>query len=284
MKSASGLKSSIDRNFQEVRMSARLFLVRSSLATAILLAAFMAIAVAAAADEDAPAKSPAKTRRGKAASSPTVKKPAKTAGKRHAAAAPTPDDQPAGETGEPARLETATFGFGCFWCGEAVFQQLKGVHSVVSGYSGGTVKNPTYEQVGLGVTGHAEVVQLEFDPQVISFDELLEVFWQTHDPTTLNQQGADIGTQYRSVIFYHNDEQKELAEHYKTELETEHAFRRPIVTEIAEFTEFYRAEDYHQNYYNTHRNDGYCSAIIRPKLVKVKKVFRDKLKDAPKKR
>lgn len=179
---------------------------------------------------------------------------------------------------DPAALEKATFGSGCFWCSEAVFQQLKGVHSVVSGYTGGKVKNPTYEQVCTGLTGHAEVIQITFDPQAISYDELLEVFWQTHDPTTLNQQGADIGTQYRSAIFYHNEKQRELAEHYKQQLEKEHAFRRPIVTEITPFETFYSAEDYHQDYYNSHKSQPYCSAVIRPKVSKVQKVFRDKLK------
>ncbi len=179
---------------------------------------------------------------------------------------------------DPSQLEKATFGSGCFWCSEAVFQQLKGVHSVESGYSGGKLKNPTYEQVCSGLTGHAEVIQVAFDPKEISYDELLEVFWQTHDPTTLNQQGADIGTQYRSVIFYHNEKQRELAEHYKAQLEKEHAFRRPIVTEITAFEEFYPAEDYHQDYYEGHKGQPYCSAVIRPKVSKVKKVFRDKLK------
>jgi peptide-methionine (S)-S-oxide reductase len=188
--------------------------------------------------------------------------------------------QQASETAavDPSQLEKATFGSGCFWCSEAVFQQLKGVHSVMSGYSGGKAKNPTYEQVCTGLTGHAEVIQVAYDPKEISYDELLEVFWQTHDPTTLNQQGADIGTQYRSVIFYHNDKQRELAEHYKEQLDKEHAFRRPIVTEITEFTEFYPAEDYHQNYYEGHKGQPYCTAVIRPKVSKVKKVFRDKLK------
>jgi peptide-methionine (S)-S-oxide reductase len=184
-----------------------------------------------------------------------------------------------GAATDPADLEKATFGAGCFWCSEAVFQQLKGVRSVASGYSGGVAKNPTYELVCTGATGHAEVIQVTFDPKVISYDELLEVFWQTHDPTTLNQQGADIGTQYRSVIFYHAADQKKLAEHYKKQLEAEHAFRKPIVTEISKFTEFYPAEAYHQNYYNLHRGEGYCSAIIRPKVAKVKKVFKDKLNE-----
>lgn len=177
----------------------------------------------------------------------------------------------------PAAYQKATFGAGCFWCSEAVFRQLKGVQSVVAGYSGGLTANPTYEQVCSGWTGHAEVVQMTFDPDVISYDELLEVFWKTHDPTTRNQQGPDIGAQYRSVVFYHNDEQKKLAEHFKRELDNEHAFRKPIVTEIVAFDKFYPAEDYHQNYYNTHRGEIYCAAVIRPKVTKVKKVFKDKL-------
>lgn len=179
---------------------------------------------------------------------------------------------------QPAKLEKATFGSGCFWCSEAVFQQIKGVHSVVSGYSGGIVEQPTYEQVCTGQTGHAEVIQISYDPNVITFADLLEVFWQTHDPTTLNQQGNDIGTQYRSVIFYHTPEQKRQAEHYKQKLDQEHAFRRPIVTEITAFAEFYPAEDYHRDYYNQHKGQGYCMAVIRPKVSKVKKVFHDKLK------
>lgn len=180
---------------------------------------------------------------------------------------------------QSAGLEKATFGSGCFWCSEAVFQQLKGVKSVVSGYSGGLIKNPTYQEVCTGATGHAEVIQITYDPKVVTYPELLEVFWQTHDPTTLNRQGHDVGTQYRSVIFYHNAKQKELAEHYKKKLEEEHAFRGPIVTEIKAVAEFYPAEDYHQNYYNLHKEQGYCSAVIRPKVSKVKKVFRDKLKE-----
>jgi peptide-methionine (S)-S-oxide reductase len=176
-------------------------------------------------------------------------------------------------------LQKATFGSGCFWCSEAVFQQIKGVHSVVSGYSGGLTQNPTYQEVCTGQTGHAEVIQITYDPNEVSYPELLEVFWQTHDPTTLNQQGADVGTQYRSVIFYHNQGQKEQAEHYKTELDKEHAFPKPIVTEIAHYDNFYPAEDYHQNYYNLHKSQGYCAAVIRPKVSKVKKVFKDKLKE-----
>jgi peptide-methionine (S)-S-oxide reductase len=178
----------------------------------------------------------------------------------------------------PEGLAQATFGAGCFWCTEAVFQQLNGVHTVVSGYSGGSLKNPTYRQICTGKTGHAEVIQIGYDPAVISFEELLQVFWQTHDPTTLNRQGNDVGTQYRSAIFYHTDEQKRLAEHYKQKLDAAGVFNRPIVTEIVPFTEFYRAETDHQNYYADNAGQGYCRFIIRPKLEKMKKVFQDKLK------
>ncbi len=149
-------------------------------------------------------------------------------------------------------LEQATFGMGCFWCSEAVFDRLKGVVKVVSGYSGGQVKNPSYEQVSTGQTGHAESVQITFDPAVISYGQLLEVFFKTHDPTTLNRQGSDVGTQYRSVIFYHNDEQRKLAEDYKRKLEAARAFHGPIVTQIVPFQEFFPAEDYHQDYYRLH--------------------------------
>lgn len=175
--------------------------------------------------------------------------------------------------------ETATFGTGCFWCTEAVFLQLKGVQSVVSGYSGGTVKNPTYDEVCTGKTGHAEVVQITFDPAVISFPELLEVFWRTHDPTTLNRQGNDIGTQYRSAIFYHSERQKVLAERYKKKVDAAGVFASPVVTEIVPFTEFYPAEQYHQNYYAEHTRQPYCRAVIAPKMDKLKKVFRDRLKE-----
>jgi peptide-methionine (S)-S-oxide reductase len=177
------------------------------------------------------------------------------------------------------KLEKATFGTGCFWCTEAVFQELKGVHAVVSGYSGGQVKNPSYEQVCTGTTGHAEVVQISYDPEVISYEELLEVFWRTHDPTTPNQQGNDIGPQYRSVIFYHNDQQRRLAEQYKQKLNASGAFSAPIVTEISPFEAFYPAEDYHQQYYDQHGRQPYCMFVIRPKLEKFKKVFQDKLKE-----
>jgi len=176
-------------------------------------------------------------------------------------------------------LDTATFGAGCFWCTEAVFQRLKGVHSVTSGYSGGQKENPTYDQVCTGKTGHAEVTQIVYDPKVITFDELLEVFWKTHDPTTLNRQGADVGTQYRSVIFYHSEEQKNRAEKYKVELDKAGIWNDPIVTEISPLKNFYKAEDYHQEYYNRNTSAGYCSFVITPKLEKFKKVFKDKLKN-----
>ncbi|HYG37034.1 MAG TPA: peptide-methionine (S)-S-oxide reductase MsrA [Cytophagales bacterium] len=175
-------------------------------------------------------------------------------------------------------MEKATFGNGCFWCTEAIFQDLKGVESVVSGYSGGHTENPTYKEVCNGTTGHAEVLQITYDPSVITFDELLEIFWETHDPTTLNRQGNDIGTQYRSAIFYHNNEQKELAQKYKKKLDESGAFPRPIVTEITPFTIFYKAENYHQNYYNLNGSEPYCSMVIRPKVEKFRKVFKDKLK------
>jgi len=184
--------------------------------------------------------------------------------------------------GKPQKkLETATFGAGCFWCTEAVFQRLKGVESVVSGYSGGHVKNPTYKQVSSGTTGHAEAVQITFDPGKVSYAELLEVFWKTHDPTTMNRQGPDVGTQYRSVIFYKNDEQRKLAETYKGELDQSKAFRAPIVTQIVPFQEFFPAENYHQDYYELNSRQPYCAMIIRPKVEKLEKVFHDKLKSAP---
>jgi peptide-methionine (S)-S-oxide reductase len=174
-------------------------------------------------------------------------------------------------------METATFGSGCFWCTEAVFQRLKGVESVVSGYSGGFVENPSYEEVCTGTTGHAEATQIKYDPAQISYEELLEVFWKTHDPTTLNQQGNDFGPQYRSAIFYHNDEQRRLAEEYKKKLDAARIWDKPIVTEITAFTNFYPAENYHQNYFNNNPNQPYCSYIIRPKVKKLEQVFRDKL-------
>lgn len=176
------------------------------------------------------------------------------------------------------QTETATFGGGCFWCTEAIFKSLKGVETVESGYSGGKQKNPTYQEVCTGETGHAEVIQIKFDPKVISFRELLEVFWETHDPTTLNRQGADVGTQYRSVVFYHSPEQKETAEKYKAELNKENIFRGTVVTEITAFDNFYKAENYHQNYFANNRSQGYCQFVIVPKIEKFRKIFKDKLK------
>ncbi len=175
-------------------------------------------------------------------------------------------------------MEIATFGNGCFWCTEAIFQNLNGVEEAVSGYSGGQVENPTYKQVCSGTTGHAEVLQITFDPEVISYDELLEVFWKTHDPTTLNRQGNDVGTQYRSAVFYNNEEQREKAEKYKKELNAAGAYDKPIVTEITAFEKFYPADDYHQNYFNLNGSQPYCSFVIRPKVEKFEKVFKDKLK------
>ena len=175
-------------------------------------------------------------------------------------------------------IDTAIFGAGCFWCVEAVFQRLNGVMSVKSGYSGGTVKNPSYKEVCNGTTGHAEVCQIIFDKTKISFAELLEVFWKTHDPTTLNSQGNDFGTQYRSAIFYHTEEQKLLAEKYKKELNEAKAYPNPIVTEITRLSNYYPAEDYHQNYFNQNGSQGYCKFVIQPKVEKFEKVFKSKLK------
>jgi peptide-methionine (S)-S-oxide reductase len=176
------------------------------------------------------------------------------------------------------QLATATFGGGCFWCTEAVFQQLVGVHSVMSGYAGGRQADPTYEQVCSGTTGHAEVIQVTFDPQAISYAELLEVFFHTHDPTTLNRQGNDTGTQYRSVIFYHDEEQRRTAEEVKLALEKAGDFDERIVTQIVPFTAFYPAEDYHHNYYQDNPGQGYCRVIIGPKMAKFRQQFAAKLK------
>jgi len=180
-------------------------------------------------------------------------------------------------TAKAVTLQRATFGTGCFWCTEAVFERLQGVASVTSGYSGGNVPNPTYEQVRTGTTGHAEVVQLKYDPTIISYAELLEVFWRTHDPTTLNRQGRDVGPQYRSAIFFHNDHQRELATAYRQLLDNADVFEGPIVTEITPFTEFYPAEREHQKFYALNAGQPYCQYVIRPKVDKLKKVFRDKL-------
>lgn len=176
-------------------------------------------------------------------------------------------------------MAQATFGGGCFWCTEAVFLEMKGVEKVTSGYSGGNVKNPTYEQICTGATGHAEVVHIQYDPQQASFAELLEVFFKTHDPTTLNRQGADSGTQYRSVVFYHSKEQKETAEKIIKDLNSAGAYDDPIVTEVTEFEVLYPAEQYHQNYYARNPNQGYCQAVVRPKVEKFRKVFVDKMKE-----
>jgi peptide-methionine (S)-S-oxide reductase len=174
--------------------------------------------------------------------------------------------------------DTITLGTGCFWCTEAVFQELEGVEKATSGYSGGHVANPSYEEVCSKTTGHAEVLQVVFDPKKISVDELLEVFWQTHDPTTLNRQGNDVGPQYRSVIFYHNEEQRRKAEEYKAKLDQSGAWDKPIVTAIEPYKNFYPAEDYHQNYYKNNGNAPYCYFVIRPKVEKFEKVFKNKLK------
>ena len=175
-------------------------------------------------------------------------------------------------------LETATFGAGCYWCTEAQFQQLKGVEKVESGFSGGHVDHPSYKLVCTGTTGHAEVCNITYDPSVISFDELLAAFWTCHDPTTPNRQGNDVGTQYRSVIFYHNEEQKTKAEQYKRKLNDEKAWDKPVVTEISPFMAFFKAEDYHQNYYNENGDEPYCHYVIGPKVDKFKKIFKSKLK------
>ena len=176
------------------------------------------------------------------------------------------------------KTDTATFGAGCFWCVEAVFQELDGVLKVTSGYSGGHVANPTYEQVCQKNTGHVEVTQIVFDPSKVTFDELLEVFWKTHDPTTVDQQGNDIGPQYRSVIFYDSEEQKKKSEEYKAALDQSGAWSKPIVTSIEPLKNFYIAENYHQNYYNNNPDQMYCRFVVQPKIEKFRKVFKDKLK------
>lgn len=185
-----------------------------------------------------------------------------------------------GQAKKHNKMEVATFGNGCFWCTEAIFQELNGVSHVVSGYAGGEVKNPTYKEVCGGQTGHAEVIQIKYDPTVITYDELLEVFWATHDPTTLNRQGNDVGTQYRSVVFYHNEEQKQLATQYKNALEKSGAWDNPIVTEITEISNYSEAENYHQDYFSLNGSQPYCQYVVRPKVEKFKKVFKDKLKTA----
>ena len=174
--------------------------------------------------------------------------------------------------------DTITFGAGCFWCVEAVFQQVKGVTKVTSGYMGGKLKNPTYREVCSGLTGHAEVCQLVFDSKVVSVDKLLEIFWQTHDPTTLNRQGHDIGTQYRSAVFFHNEEQKTKATSWKKQLNDKKVFPNPIVTEITPASTFYPAEDYHQNYFQENGEEPYCQVVIKPKMDKFLKEFKSVLK------
>lgn len=176
------------------------------------------------------------------------------------------------------KTETAIFGGGCFWCTEAIFKELKGVMSVMPGYAGGTTPNPTYESVCGGKTGHAEVIKIEFDPTVISFESLLSVFFATHDPTTMNRQGNDVGTQYRSVVLYANDEQKQQAEAYIKELNESHADGQPIVTQVQPLTEFYEAEEYHRNYYENNKDQPYCQVVINPKLKKAQEKFKELLK------
>ncbi len=178
-------------------------------------------------------------------------------------------------------MEVATFAGGCFWCAEAVFNELKGVESVEPGYSGGTTPNPTYEQVSTGTSGYVEAVQIVFDPDVISFRELLEAFFSSHDPTTLDRQGPDVGAQYRSVIFYHSDEQKAVAEEVIKEVSDAKAFDAPIVTRVEPFKSFYRAEDYHKNYFKNHPHQPYCKIVIAPKVEKIRKLYAEKLKNKP---
>ncbi len=183
-----------------------------------------------------------------------------------------------GANAQTKKLEKATFGMGCFWCSEALFQRLDGVSAVKSGYEGGSVPNPSYDDVCTGTTGHAEVIEVTYDPAKIKYDDLLEVFWKSHDPTTLNRQGADVGTQYRSVVFYHNAAQKNLAEAYKKQLNDTKAFDKPVVTQIAAAAPFYVAENYHQDYYNKNGSQPYCRLVILPKMEKLEKIFKAKLK------
>jgi peptide-methionine (S)-S-oxide reductase len=178
----------------------------------------------------------------------------------------------------PSRTEVATLGGGCFWCLEAIYEELRGVEKVESGYSGGAVPKPTYRQVCTGITGHAEVIQVTFDPEVVSFKDILEIFFTIHDPTTLNRQGADIGTQYRSAIFYHDEEQKRVAEEVISELEARHLWDDSIVTEVAPFDAFYRAEDHHQGYYRNNGYQPYCQVVIAPKVAKFRSKYLAKLK------
>jgi peptide-methionine (S)-S-oxide reductase len=183
-----------------------------------------------------------------------------------------------GDCAMKSKEELATFGGGCFWCVEAIYERVSGVHAAVSGYSGGHVENPDYKQVCTGLTGHAEVVQIRFDPEVVSYYELLEIFFKTHDPTTLNRQGADVGTQYRSVIFYHSEEQRKQAGEIISELTEAGIYQDPIVTQVEPFEQFYPAEGYHQEYFENNPNQGYCRVVIQPKVEKFEKIFKDKLK------
>ena len=177
------------------------------------------------------------------------------------------------------QTETITLANGCFWCTEAIFKRLLGIKSVLPGYSGGTVKNPSYDQVCMGITGHAESIQIKFDPNVISFEKILDIFWNTHDPTTLNRQGNDIGTQYRSAIFFHTDKQREIAEKSKRDLKKKGIFKAPIVTEITPFKNFYTAENYHKNYYDIHKDEAYCNFVIKPKIHKLLKQYKNEIND-----
>jgi peptide-methionine (S)-S-oxide reductase len=176
-------------------------------------------------------------------------------------------------------MENATFGGGCFWCTEAIFKRLRGVEKVLPGYSGGNANNPSYEEVSSGITGHAECIQIKFNPNIISYKKLLKIFFYTHDPTTINRQGNDIGTQYRSVIFFHNNEQQKIANEYMNELEENKVFQKPIVTAIEQFNKFYVAEDYHKNYYDKNKNAPYCNLIIMSKLNKFVEEFNNEVKD-----
>jgi peptide-methionine (S)-S-oxide reductase len=183
------------------------------------------------------------------------------------------------QVSDPRAKEIATIGGGCFWCTEAVFKELRGVEKVESGYSGGKVEHPSYQEVCTGATGHAEVVRVTFDPRVISYRDILQIFFTTHDPTTLNRQGADVGTQYRSVVFYHDNEQKAAAEQAIREFNASKVWKRPIVTEVIPFKAFYKAEEYHQNYFERNPNSGYCQAVIEPKIAKLRAHYYEKLRN-----
>ncbi len=176
-------------------------------------------------------------------------------------------------------FELATFAGGCFWCTEAIFKRLKGVVSVIPGFTGGTIDNPSYEQVCEGNTGHTEAIQIKFDPDQIPFDKLLDIFWHTHNPTTVNQQDNDVGPEYRSAIFYHNEEQKEAAQKSKAKLEKENVYTDPIVTQISPLTKFYPAENYHQNYFEKNQGSVYCNVVINPKIEKLLELYRKEVKD-----